>query len=155
MKVTSWMPRVADVPRISRALGRVAVPLVLVDALPAGTSSAMIITWLATTFQGAPSASASLNHAFCSAPSSVRRAPRRRARGEELVVARLVVAVVALVEQEQLRVRAERDRAVDPVGVAGRADARHVLEERLVAVRAALEERHARARRRLAGLSPA
>jgi hypothetical protein len=53
---------------------------------------------------------------------------------EEPVLARLVVAVLALVEQEQVGVRAERDGAVGPVGLLGHADARHVLEERAVAV---------------------
>ena len=106
----------------------------------------MTITWLPTIFQVAlESARPRSSHSFCAAPSSVR--PGRRAvgaRGEELVAARLVVAVGALVEQEQLRVGADPLGAVDAVGVAGHAQARHVLEEGLEAARAALEERHAR-----------
>ena len=98
---------------------RVAVPLVRVDRVAGRASSAMTITWLPTTFHVAGEAA----RPRPATPSGPRRAACGRApsavgaRGEELVAARLVVAVLALVEQEQLGVGAEPG-AVDAVGVA-------------------------------------
>jgi hypothetical protein len=88
----------------------------------------MIISWLPTTFQVArESASAPFSHVFCAAPSIVRDGSRASARQAGLArhsrsvpgLVGLVGAVLALVEQEDLGLAAERDAPVDAVGVAG------------------------------------
>ena len=97
----------------------------------------MIITSLPITFQAALEAeSFRLTQRICWLPRKSRGWFELRAPGHDLVAARLVVAVAALVEQEQLHRLAEAQRAVDPVVVAG--VGRRRLEERSICGRATL-----------------
>ena len=105
MKTTSLMPVGLDVGEQLLALGRVALPVVEAVVAPPGSSAFIIITSLPTTFQAAPErASRCLAQSICVRPRNARGSSSPAHGGDGGVAARLVVAVLALVEHDQVDV---------------------------------------------------